>query len=362
MDNSIDPFSPNTPLTRELLERYALDKLTPEERHAVELHLENDPLLHDAVEGLGMSGAVEGLHTMHRPRLSGMGNGAYLALGAVLVVGGIALWSALHNSTIPSTPTVPVASTDVHVPAVIPAAVESTLLVVHAELDALPKRTGNVPEGRDELDRFHQPAESPEQTERTAIERMEGTPVKLDRASGISAPAVKRATKPSRRLLYLHGLKVVHPDEMDRDRRAPLRSPGVPANAEPMRRDSIPSGPTAIPYLTLLDEALGAFSRGEEGVALDDLYFLLGQYPDDVNAQFYGGLACYRLGLYPRALRLLQAAAENPVDSFREEALWYEALTTVKQNGRAAARPALERIANSGGFYATQAQVLLEAR
>ena len=362
MAHNTNPFTPNTPLSRELLERYAAGQLSPEERHRVELHLESDPLLQDAVEGLKMPGALEAFATMQSPKSSGFGNGTYLAVGAVLVVGSIALWMALSDPTTSSTQRAPEVSVNIHAPAAIPAAVESTLLVVHAEIDALPELPENVIESGKVRDRFHQKDSESTPSERPAIERMDGAPVKLDRASDIPAPAVKHATKPSRRLLFLHGLKVVHPDEMDRERRALLRSPGVAANVEPMRRDSIPSGPSAVPYLSLLDEALGAFTRGEERIALDDLYFLLDQYPEDVNAQFYAGLACYRLGLYPRAMRMLHLAASNTVESFSEEAVWYEALATVKQDGKAAARPALERIANGGGFYAVQAQGLLEAR
>ena len=43
MAHSTDPFTPSTPLSRELLERYAQGRLTDGERHAVELHLESDP-------------------------------------------------------------------------------------------------------------------------------------------------------------------------------------------------------------------------------------------------------------------------------------------------------------------------------
>ncbi len=362
MDNSIDPFSPNTPFTRELLERYASGELSPEEQHAVELHLENDPLLQEAVEGLMMPGAMAALTTMHGPKSTGPGQGTYLAVGAVLVVGGLGLWAALSGTATPSPQQEANASVNIHAPAAIPAAVESTLLVVHAEIAALPEPPKVIVESGKAPDRFHQMDAAPTALERPVVERMDGTPIKLDRTSDIPTPAVEHATKPSRRLLYLHGLKVVHPDEMERERNALLRSPGVPANVEPMRRDSIPSGPAAIPYLAVLDDALGAFTRGEERTALDDLYFLLGQYPEDVNAQFYAGLSCYRLGLYPRAIRLLHAAADNTVDSFSEEAVWYAALATVKQDGKTAARPALEQIAHAGGFYAVQAKALLDAR
>ena len=96
-------------------------------------------------------------------------------------------------------------------------------------------------------------------------------------------------------------------------------------------------------YLDYMDVALGALAKGNDRTALDDLYFLLGQFPGDVNAQFYAGLACYRLGLYPRAIRLLHAAADNTVDSFQEESLWYEALATTKQDGSRRTRQKTER-------------------
>ena len=101
---------------------------------------------------------------------------------------------------------------------------------------------------------------------------------------------------------------------------------------------------------------MGDIASGKYRAALDELYFLLNQYPDDVNAQFYAGLACYRLGLFPRALHFLHAAAVNPVNSFNEEAVWSEALALEKQEGFTAARPVLQRIADAGGFYAPQAK------
>ncbi|MEO7080701.1 MAG: hypothetical protein ABIY71_04200, partial [Flavobacteriales bacterium] len=267
MDNSTNPFSPNTPLTREVLERYASGQLSPAERHAVELHLENDPLLQDAVEGLMMHGAVEAFATMHGPKTSGPGNGTYLAVGAALVIGGIGLWVALSDTATFSPQKDPEAFVNIHAPTAIPAAVESTLLVVYAEIEALPDRPEVFVESGQAPDRFQETDAAPQPVERPVVERMAGTPVKLDRATDIPTPAVKHAPKASRRLLYLHGLKVVHPDEMARDRNALLRSPGVAANLEPKRRDSIPSGPSALPYLSLLDDALGAFTRGEERTA-----------------------------------------------------------------------------------------------
>jgi hypothetical protein len=47
------------------------------------------------------------------------------------------------------------------------------------------------------------------------------------------------------------------------------------------------------------------------------------------------------------------------VGSFREEAIWYGAMSTLHADGMASARPALERVVSEGGFYAGQAREVL---
>ncbi|HQV39413.1 MAG: hypothetical protein IPL81_02190 [Flavobacteriales bacterium] len=366
MAHSTDPFTPSTPLSRELLERYAQGRLTDGERHAVELHLESDPLLREAVEGLQQPGAVAALGHLNAQRPAQGLNWKWGIVPVVLLIGAVVTFFTLqkHESTTPIRKS-SVAVQDPNFAQTMPAAVESTLLVVHAEIDALPTKA--VPEATGHQaassvpERFHGPSSGGTRPERETIERIDAQPVTVARDPGVAAPREAQAPRPSRHLVFLHDLKVVHPEELYGTAGPRLRSPGVPANVDPSRPEVVPSARPTQPYLDFLDVALGALAKGNDRTALDDLYFLLGQYPDDVNAQFYAGLACYRLGLYPRGIRLLHAAASNSVDSFREESLWYEALATVRQDGKAA-RPALERIVSGGGFYAAQAKALLEAR
>ncbi len=361
MAHSTDPFTPRLPLSLELLERYAQGRLSDEERHAVELHLEGDPLLREAMAGLELPGAVTAFNALRKPGSSSGWEWAVPLTAVVLLIGGVILYRSTHDPAPQRSEAVVEArqqkSTGTEA---IPAVVESTLQVVHAEIDAragMEARANNTG-----ADRFQKTIPANQSLERKSIERMEAQPVALDRTSEPPAPHAAHNAKSSRQLVFLHDLKLVHPKELYGDGPPRLHSPGVPANVDPVQPElNIGAGSTQ-QYLDFMDVALQAISTGDNRRALDDLYFLLNQYPDDVNAQFYAGLACYRLGLYPRALRLLKAAAENGVDSFREEALWYEALATTKQEGKAAARPALERIASSGGFYAAQAKALLEAR
>ena len=112
-----------------------------------------------------------------------------------------------------------------------------------------------------------------------------------------------------------------------------------------------------MPYLEFMDGTTARFAASDHEGCLDDLRFVLGQYPDDVNALFYAGLCSYNLGMYARASALLQRAATHPVDVFDEEAIWYGALTTERLSGKEAAREAFARIAAQGGFYAEQARM-----
>ena len=87
MTTGPDPFLLRTPLSRELLERYAAGRLDPDEQHAVELHLEQDPLLREAAEGLRMPGATDALAGLRRPKA---GHWGARLLGLAIIAGTIA--------------------------------------------------------------------------------------------------------------------------------------------------------------------------------------------------------------------------------------------------------------------------------
>ena len=358
MDHSTDPFTPRSPLSRELLERYASGLLSQEERHALEIRIEGDPLLRDALEGLEQPGALSALTDLHKPNFqSGAINWNSFLFPAVLILIGLGTWYFWPvNVPVQDAPRPIVQVREEVLSHVVPAAVESTLQVVHAEIGALPANTPKQAQ-HTTPERFDAPGAPTGIVKREIVERIATEPVTVEHDPAAVGPKSIRRTRPSRKLVFLHDLKVVHPLELYGVNSPVLPSPGVPANVGIGKDDA--GAPSAQPYLDFLESSLGALADGNDRIALDDLYFLLGQYPADVNAQFYAGLACYRLGLYPRASKLLHAAAVNVVDSFAEEAVWYEALATDKEDGRQAARPALERIAAGGGFYAAQAKTLL---
>lgn len=349
-----DPFTPRAHVDRADVERYLQGRLDPEESHRVELHLENDPMLREAMEGLALPGALRALGGMRSP-WPGAGTWPWRLVLAGLVFSGAALWVALQQvrKTAPGAQ-----ASAVHLPAPVPstavAAVESTLQAVHREIDALPQPLPSQLPKALTAENFRQVHKE----EAGPVDRMDGRIADLGHSLDPMAPRPERGARPTRKLVFLHGLKLVHPGELALQG-VELPSPGVAANESELAAGTL-SDQHPVPYLEWMDQALGAMERGDPKRALDDLYTVLGQYPSDVNAQFYAGLACYRLGLYPRAAALLGQAERNKVDSFREEARWYAALTAERWEGRAAARAAFGRIAQEGGFYAGQALQRLE--
>jgi hypothetical protein len=342
-----DPFSPERQVDRERLLRYLGGELTPEEEHDVELHLERDPLLREALEGLHLPGATAGLNGMQRPAQQAWWRWGVLAVA--LLAGGLLLVPRNQAPTSIPGPSTSDPKPEEHG---LPAAVESTLQVVDAELASLMDSVPAVPPRSEE--RFQRPIAPEASTERTSITRLSTQPTSLERPHAPAELKTTRTTRQSRQLVFLYGLKLVHPAELKGEGPVRLPSPGLPANAE-SPRNAAPEG-NLQPYLDFMDAPMKALSQGADRAALDDLYFLLDQYPDDVNAQFYAGLACYRSGLFPRAQKLFHEAATNGVDSFDEEAAWYMALCTEQIEGSKAAAPAFTRIARAGGFYAGQAE------
>ncbi len=113
---------------------------------------------------------------------------------------------------------------------------------------------------------------------------------------------------------------------------------------------------TYIDYLTTSSEF---FSQGQYKTALKHYLTILDTYPDDVNANFYGGLCYFNLGQFDQATELLRKSYTLGYGNFREEARWFTAKALVEQNHTIKARYLLGEIVKEGGFYSDNAEELL---
>ncbi|MEO8589752.1 MAG: zf-HC2 domain-containing protein [Flavobacteriales bacterium] len=363
---STGPFDPRGPLSREQLVAYAEGRLAPAEQRKVEAHLENDPLLRDAVEGFQQTSATAALKDLERlrPRVPTPRVGFTRILASMLagVFVAVTVWYFLpekNNDTTRDT-------LEVNTPPTSPSTATVEAPLAAAEIAAaheLPEslHIGHASDDRNAKAMATEQAVDREQGVARMKSRMDGAKNLLDSSATLSTPTNVRANhapRTSRQLLFLHDLKLVDPRELyGNDPRMRLTEQSTAARyADRSAQDSARGEVINVPYTAFMDEALDRFAHNDHKACLDDLRFLLVQYPDDVNALFYAGLCCYNLGLYTHARTFLHRAATHPVDVFDEEAQWYHALALEQLGEKQAAAEAFTRIAANGGFYAGKAR------
>jgi hypothetical protein len=359
------PFASVEPPSPEQLKAYLAGQLSGEEAHMIERALEDDALLREAVEGLQEPDAMIGLkgldeHRPNGPRPSGP--------GPLLLVGAIAGMALVAGIWLVVSPLMDSTGTSTHLP---PAEDRNSAPEVYAApsqpaLDATEIAAAVEQPESLRIDHVEVVRNAPVREARVPIERETGVrPISSTRPLEPVVDPVRtrpeRAPRASRQLLYLHDLKLVHPKELysaipDIDPAKLGVSAQYPDRSD-LQRGSEEQRLQA--YTAFMEAALGKFSRNDHKGCLEDLRFLLEQYPDDVNALFYAGLCSHNLALYGRARSYLHRAATHDFDTFYEEAVWYHALTLERMGEVDAAREAYARIVAEDGFYAERASTRL---
>lgn len=349
-----NPFAPGDPIGRELLEAYATGRCTLAQQHVVEHAMEADPLLRDAVDGLRVPGAVDALHSMRRPisatPTTGQWRRGFLAFaGVVLLAGTWLVVSPMMDRPAPITLDRPL-----RMPERPPVFVDTLPPMEIAEIMEAVEQPAVGRIGHATNERHNEAMQHV--VERTMIDRLEARPVDTTAPVRTERRPVT-ASKPSRQLVFLHGYKLVHPNELYAF--GPMlhewqgHTPAEHADTE--AKNAAAGRVRTVSYLSFMDAAMAKFKAHDHKGALMELRFVMDQYPDDVNALFYAGLCAYNIGAYERAENFLTRSATHRIDTFDEEAQWYHALTLEQLGDHAAAQRAFARIAAQGGFYAGRA-------
>ena len=110
-----------------------------------------------------------------------------------------------------------------------------------------------------------------------------------------------------------------------------------------------------IPYQLYLTKSMAFFADGKSKKALNRFLLILEQYPNDINALFYGGLCYYNLGKHKESIAFFDKILEAEIGNFNQEANWYKAKNLIQLNKTNAANEILDEIIAEGGFYAKDA-------
>jgi len=111
----------------------------------------------------------------------------------------------------------------------------------------------------------------------------------------------------------------------------------------------------SVSYMDYLEESMWYFSKAKYRNALKRFDVIAGQYKNDLNALFYGGLSNYNLGRFQFALTNFESITTLEDTPFYEEALWYKVKTNLQLGQTKTALSDLDLIINDHGFYAKQA-------
>ncbi len=359
-----NPFMPQGPVSPAQAERYVRGELTPSELHAIERNMEGDPLLSDAMDGLRLPGALATMKGMGELR-DGVGRSSGrsgLIAGVSILVVAISVWYFIRNED-----TRPARTTDALVETVAVPISPAEQVAFAEELDqaiALPESLRSAFRGSD---RFVQANDAevtasredpPARVETILVAPVPLSPIEYEKPKTTAVPAH------SRKLMFFFDLKLVHPQELYQvdpllelaNGSVDARFSDAQAKAEAGRTDH------AVPYDRFFNTAIGKFARGDRQGCLEDMFLVLEEYPEDVNALFYAGLCCYDLGLFPRAVNLLDRAQHHSIETFAEEAEWYHALAVERANGREQALVFLNAVVERDGFYSGRARTHLREK
>lgn len=354
-----DLFDPRRPLSAEAWDRYLAGGSGVAAQHDVQLHIEADPLLRDAEEGLRTPEARLAARALAKqgPAAGGARWRGWVAGGAVVLA---VAWWAITRDHAREAPAVAGANAPVALAPVTPEehrVFEQEMAAAHPA--PIPVRT-SAPQAAEPFQAppVVAPIARPDRAD-TAPMQVLPTPLKPKDTTVVRTPGTLRHHS-THRVIYYHDLKTVDPAELfGAEIAARLVSPGVEARYADPNDVHAPAEGQRVPYARFLDGALGKYAAGDRRGCLEDLFVLLDQHPDDLNALFYGGLCAYELGLYPRAQAYFGQVRIHPVDSFQEEGEWYQAMTLRAMQRTGEADVLLHAIADGHGFYADRAQAML---
>lgn len=110
-----------------------------------------------------------------------------------------------------------------------------------------------------------------------------------------------------------------------------------------------------VSYWEYLGKAMQRFEAGDYKASLNQYLIILQQYPEDLNALFYGGLCFYNFGEFEKAIDYFEQIEQSDLNGFKEEALWYQAKSFIELGLTKEAGKILEIIIVKGGFYTEKA-------
>lgn len=353
----------------ERLRKYYNGELSDFQRNALEQEALDDPFLKEAMDGFDANpNSFNKFYKKNKPRLSEN-------RGYTLLIGAITL-ALLFTITLIRKQFIPT-------PQVISGGVEHVIPdttidyeenfdvyeVIPQELDTLHTIAANEIITSEEIKANKKEIELPKKdvvqniTKDTILPVQINDPVIIDDEYTIEEEDIHR-TKNGEAISskYLYNLYTVDYSQIRSEhelRYTRFEMGGTPASEEGNSNTSnLIETEVEIPYFIYLRKSMESFSKNQYKRALNRYLTILEQYPNDLNALFYGGLSFFNLGKYEDAYHFFSKINEVKLDAFKQEAEWYKAKSLIKLKRIPEAKEVLDTIIMQGEFYVEDAILL----
>ncbi|MBD3638392.1 MAG: CDC27 family protein [Crocinitomicaceae bacterium] len=354
------------------IQDYFNGKLSPKEKHALEMEAQSDPFLYEAMEGyeahpegLEQLAKLKKAHAKNSRSFFGSGTLTILGMAGLVYVIALIIKPDIEEPNIQ-----PLTGTEDNFKEVenLPEAIDTLVFAEDKEQITPQELVENRPfleASNEEL--AAQLEQEEEENLGNANEVIHVEEIKITEEDHQIIPE-EELRKKSRNapFIYQYDLKVVDYREIDRTNNViqytRYEFSGVSANfedEEAMEKQYDRELEVEVPYMDYLDRSMYYFSKGQYKQALNRYLTILEQYPKDLNASFYGALCYYDMKKYNEALdflsNMLEFESETGYIAFRQEAKWYQAKTLIKLNQKEKAIKILDEIIAEGLFYTEDA-------
>lgn len=330
------------------IKRYLNGQMNYSDRCGFESEMHSDPFLADAVEGFKSDpGALDDLPVLSHKSYWWV----YGLISAILIIGFFALDFTNDRDDKYALSAVPAETEQAHKVDILYPAAPST--VFDKRLSYPQKATTGEEETG--IETMHQGLKPMGPSAPALMRKKDWSKV------GINLP--EKTVRARYKIVYIADLKLVKSDfSVDKSSGLDLQQL---TNHLPARYESPEFVETNIPETTdsetdfhkLWLEALTAFREGDYFSSLRSIDALEEKSaPSDVNIQFYRGLVFFELSRYTEAIAHFEKAERNIIPVFREEAMWYGALSMAANGDLASAKQRFQEIESAGGHYADRAQ------
>ena len=353
MNSKID----HSDVSADLLQKYFNRKLSDKEKNALEKLAMDDPFLKDAMEGFEFSPESLDAHITRQKVLGKKFNGIYLIIGSVMTAALCTIMVLMSktekdqgfNSNLADNQ-IETKTTEIEL---LPDAIDTLTPAPIEEQIKITEVVENKKEIQKTIIYSNAPGETPIliEEELKNVEDFEIIPENSNFSKAELVPAT-----------HLHDLFVVDYRRIEREHTDVIYTKyefsGTSAEFETENHENnaeLLETKVEMPYWEYLSKTLEFFSRENYKNSLNRFLTILEQYPEDMNALFYGGLCYYNLGNFNKALDFFEKLLAVELNAFKEEGAWYKAKTLIKLGRKNEAKIVLDEIIAGGGFYTEDA-------